>query len=345
MVESICKELDLQKDYLSGESLETIYFGGGTPSLLREEELNRIFSSINKNYSVSEKAEITLEANPDDLSFENLQALKRTGVNRLSIGIQSFDNEILRFLNRAHSAEDASMCMTRARAAGFDNISVDLIYAIPNQNDNLWIKNIEQAIAFSPKHISAYSLTIEEKTVFGKWQKTGKLKADKDEIAAAQMEILMDKLTQAGYEHYEISNFCKGGFYSRHNTSYWQQKKYLGIGPSAHSYNGDSRQFNINNNALYIKSLEKDIVPFELETLSRANKINEYLLTTLRTSWGCDTNYLIDQFAYDVFKERKRELDQFFSLGFFENRGPQLILSRNGKLLADKIASDLFANE
>ena len=345
MVNSICGELDLQRDYVNGEPLETIYFGGGTPSLLSEEELIKIFSSIHKNYVVSEKAEITLEANPDDLSLENLQALKRNGVNRLSIGIQSFDKEILQFLNRAHSSNDAFECLRRAREAGFSNISIDLIYAIPNQNENLWTKNIEQAIAFSPEHISAYSLTIEEKTVFGKWQRSGKLKADKDEVAAEQMEILMDLLTSACYEHYEISNFGKPGFYSLHNTSYWKQKKYLGVGPSAHSYNGDSRQFNINNNALYIRSLEKGKVPFELEVLSRANKINEYLLTTLRTSWGCDVNFLLDQFGFDLLKERKSELDHFYSLGFFEMEGTRLILARKGKLFADKIASDLFANE
>ena len=345
LVESICKELCLQKEYLGGEVLETIYFGGGTPSLLSDKEISLIFNSIRNNFFVAEDPEITLEANPDDLSVENLQMLKRNGVNRLSIGIQSFDNEILRFLNRAHTSTDAVDCLTRARKVGFTNISIDLIYAIPKQNDDLWKQNIEKAIALSPEHISAYSLTIEEKTVFGKWQKTGKLKSEKDEVAAAQMEILMEILNAAGYDHYEISNFSKPDFYSRHNTSYWKQKKYLGVGPSAHSYNGDSRQFNINNNSLYIRSLENSKVPFELETLSRANKINEYLLTTLRTRWGCNLDYLLRQFKFDLMNEKKRELDQFYSLGFFDKKENCLILTRKGKLLADKIASDLFVDE
>ncbi len=345
LVETICKELDLQKDYLGGEALKTIYFGGGTPSLLNEKEISLIFNSIRNNFSVAEGSEITLEANPDDLSVENLQMLKGNGVNRLSIGIQSFDNEILRFLNRAHTSTDAVDCLMLARKVGFTNISIDLIYAIPNQNDYLWKQNIKKVIALSPEHISAYSLTIEEKTVFGKWQKTGKLKGEKDEIAAAQMEILMDLLNAAGYDHYEISNFSKPDFYSQHNTSYWKQKKYLGVGPSAHSYNGDTRQFNINNNSLYIRSLENNKVPFELETLSRANKINEYLLTTLRTSWGCDLDYLLHQFEFDLMNEKKRELDQFHSLKLFDRKENCLILTRKGKLLADKIASDLFVDE
>jgi oxygen-independent coproporphyrinogen-3 oxidase len=344
LVECLCKEIDIQKHYLGGAVLETIYFGGGTPSLLSEAELNKILESINKNFSVAEGAEITLEANPDDLILKNLQMLKRNGINRLSIGIQSFDNEILKFINRAHSSKQAIECMKSAREIGFTNISIDLIYAIPNQNDNRWKENIEEAIALSPEHFSAYSLTIEEKTVFGNWLKKGKLKSEKDEVAAVQMEILIDLLNGAGYEHYEISNFAKPGFYSSHNTSYWKQKKYLGVGPSAHSYNGNTRQFNISNNALYIRSLGKNQVPFELEILSRANKINEYLLTSLRTTWGCDVAYLLQEFKFDLLEEKKKELDQFHALEFFEKMENQLILTRKGKLLADKIASDLFVD-
>jgi oxygen-independent coproporphyrinogen-3 oxidase len=345
LVDSICRELELQKDYLSGEILETIYFGGGTPSLLNEKELSKIFESIHHQFSVTENAEITLEANPDDLRFENLQMMKNNGVTRLSIGIQSFDNEILAFLNRAHTSNDAVECMTLAREVGFANISIDLIYAIPNQNDNLWIKNIKRALAFSPEHISAYSLTIEEKTVFGNWQKKGKLKGVNDEAAAAQMEVLMSTLNEAGYIHYEISNFCKPGSYSQHNTNYWRQKKYLGVGPSAHSYNGCSRQFNVSNNARYIGSLEKCKVPFEMEVLSKANKINEYLLTTLRTAWGCDLNYLLKEFNFDLLKEKESEIEQFNALRFLETKEHRLILTQKGKLLADKIASDFFVDE
>ncbi len=305
LVQALSLELALQKNYLGNEVVETIYLGGGTPSLLNEKELGEIFHSIHKHFAVTDNAEITLEANPDDLSLENLQAIRKVGVNRLSIGIQSFDNGILKFLNRAHSAREAADCVTHARNAGFSNISIDLIYAIPGQNNDLWMKNIEQAIALSPEHISSYSLTIEEKTVFGNWFKKGKLKIESDEAAASQMEILMDLLGRAGYEHYEISNFCRPNFYSRHNSSYWKQKKYLGIGPSAHSYNGSSRQYNIRNNSLYIQSLEQGKIPFEMETLSRANLINEYLLTTLRTSWGCDLDYLAKHFSFDLSAENE----------------------------------------
>ncbi|MBI1768732.1 MAG: radical SAM family heme chaperone HemW [Bacteroidetes bacterium] len=342
LVEAMCMELGLQKDYLGKEAVETIYLGGGTPSLLNERELEEIFTSIRKNFDVSETAEITLEANPDDLSFNNLQVMKKVGVNRLSIGIQSFDDRILKFLNRAHSAREATDCVHQSRIAGFNNISIDLIYAIPSQNDDLWKKNIEQAIAISPEHISAYSLTIEEKTVFGNWLKKGKLKSESDEAAAIQMEILMDLLSHAGYEQYEISNFCKPNFHSRHNSSYWKQQKYLGIGPSAHSYNGSSRQYNIRNNALYIQSMERSKIPSELENLSHANHINEYLLTTLRTIWGCNLDYLTERFNFDLLVERKKEIGQFQLLGLIEKKENVLVLTRRGKLLADKIASDLF---
>src|SRR5258708_9284538 len=342
LVQALSLELALQKNYLGNEVVETIYLGGGTPSLLNEKELGEIFHSIHKHFAVTDNAEITLEANPDDLSLENLQAIRKVGVNRLSIGIQSFENDILKFLNRAHSAREAADCVTHARNAGFSNISIDLIYAIPGQTSELWMKNIEQAIALSPEHISSYSLTIEEKTVFGNWFKKGKLKIESDEAAASQMEILMDLLGRAGYEHYEISNFCRPNFYSRHNSSYWKQKKYLGIGPSAHSYNGSSRQYNIRNNYLYIQSLEQGKIPFAIETLSRANLINEYLLTTLRTSWGCDLDYLAKHFSFDLSADRKKEIDQFQLLGLIEGKENVLVLTQKGKLLADKIAADLF---
>ncbi len=344
MVEALCRELLLQKGYLNHEPIETIYFGGGTPTLLSRNELEDLLNTIHVYYPVKPK-EITLEANPDDLSADKLTILKETGITRLSIGIQSFDDPILKFLNRAHSSLDATLCYDRSRKAGFENLSIDLIYAIPGQGHASWKKNIERAIALAPEHISAYSLTIEEKTVFGNWQRKGKILSEKDEVAATQMEVLIDLLTKAGYEHYEISNFCKPGFQSKHNSSYWQQQKYLGIGPSAHSYNGASRQFNIRNNPLYIQSLEQGQVPFELEMLSRANKINEYLMTTLRTNWGCDVNYLIKEYNYDLMKEAEHLVGGFIVNGFLENREQHLILTRKGKLLADKIAGDLFVPE
>ncbi len=344
MVEALCQELLLQKEYLEGEFIETIYFGGGTPSLLSCHELEKLLKSIRANHHVEAK-EMTLEANPDDLTTENLLRLKELGINRLSIGIQSFDDHILRFLNRPHTSQDAIKGYDQARKTGFANLSLDLIYAVPGQPHEAWKKNIERAIALMPEHISAYSLTIEEKTVFGNRQKKGKFLAEKDEVAATQMEMLIDLLGGAGYEHYEISNFCKPGFHSKHNSSYWQQKKYLGIGPSAHSYNGTSRQFNIPNNSLYIRSIEQGKVHFEKEVLSRANKINEYVLTTLRTAWGCNIDYLKNEFDHDLLQESTSVLHLFFANGLLEKRDQLLLLTPKGKLLADKIAAALFVNE
>lgn len=344
LIGALCAELEMQKEYLQNEPVETIYFGGGTPSLLSECNLESLFTAIGKNFVLSDP-EVTLEANPDDLSGQNLAMLKRVGINRLSIGVQSFDDGILRFLNRAHSSSDALRCLDLARNEGFDNISVDLIYAIPGQDNDLWKKNMETAIAFSPEHISAYSLTIEARTVFGHRQKKGLFPTEPDEVTAAQMEILMDESGKAGYQHYEISNFCRPGFYSRHNSSYWQQKKYLGIGPSAHSYNGSSRQSNISNNPLYIQSIAQGKLPCEVEVLSRANKINEYLLTTLRTVWGCSLNHLRIQLFYDLLKEKEQEITQFRKLALISIQGDLLILTQKGKLLADQIASDLFIKE
>ncbi len=337
-------ELKLQKEYLQGEGLSTIYFGGGTPSLLLQSELELIFEGVRALYPLNDRPEISLEANPDDLSKEKLAVLKQLGINRLSIGIQSFDDPILKFLNRLHDAEEASRCIAAARTEGFNNISVDLIYAIPGQTHDRWKKSIEKTLRLSPEHISAYALTIEKKTVFGQRQKKGQFHAVTEEIAAEQFELLMDTLQDAGYEHYEISNFCRPGFHSRHNTGYWQQIHYLGIGPSAHSYDGISRQFNISNNSLYCKAIENNTVPFEREVLTRENRINEYLFTTLRTAWGCDLEKIKANFQFDVFQENKAYLTalQEKKLASIENN--TLTLTRTGKLLADQIASDLFVN-
>lgn len=288
IVDALRKELGMQQHYLQNEPLATIYFGGGTPSLLDARELEAIFSSIREHFTVEQSAEITLEANPDDLTPQRLESFRNLGINRLSIGIQSFDDDVLKFLNRSHNSQAASQCVIRARQAGFNNISVDLIYAIPGQNDSAWTENIRQAIGLQPNHISSYSLTIEEKTVFGKWSSKGTLNAVSDDIAAVQFETLMTILEKEGFDHYEISNFARPGFQSQHNSSYWRQQKYLGIGPSAHSYNGESRQFNISNNTAYQKAIQTGKIPFEREVLTVEDRINEYLLTGLRTSWGCD---------------------------------------------------------
>ena len=342
VVESILKEIDLQKNYLGGEQIQTIYFGGGTPSILNSKELAAIMHRIKAFHSIAEKPEITVEANPDDLTRSKLDELLETGVNRLSIGIQSFHPKILSFLNRSHDAKTAITSYQLAKEAGFNNISIDLIYAIPNESNKEWEEDVEQAIGLQPEHISCYSLTIEEKTVFGKWSAAGKLKSTDDEVAAAHLEMLMDKLERNGYEHYEISNFSKPGLHARHNSNYWNQEKYLGLGPSAHSYNGTNRQFNVSNNSKYISSLKSDFIPFESEMLSRENKINEFILTSLRTQQGTDLKKLHRLYGFDLLNSNGEYLSTIFNSGLAILEADVLRLTRKGKLLADKISSDLF---
>lgn len=341
--DAIQQEIYLQRNFFEpSTTIQTLYFGGGTPSLLTREEMKGIMNSLHQHFQIATNAEITFEANPDDLTIEKLNDLKQLGINRLSIGIQSFDDEVLQFLNRAHQAQAAISCVEDARKAGFKNISIDLIYAIPSQTDDQWLNNIDKALALSPEHISSYSLTIEDNTVFGRWKSKGKLKALDDEIAARQLELLVTKLQAAGYDQYEVSNFGKPEYYSQHNSSYWQGQHYLGLGPSAHSYNGIVRQFNIANNHIYLKSIREGKVPYEVEVLTKENKINDYLLTTLRTSWGADLQWMIDNFHYDLMKEQKNYIQDLLQHQLATLENDTLILTPRGKLLADKISSDLF---
>lgn len=342
LVKALIRELEWQSEYLLNEPINTIYFGGGTPSLLLLTEIESILNAIHTRFAVNPLAEITLEANPDDLTKEKLHQLLSSGINRLSIGIQSFDDTVLKFLNRTHSAEEAILSLHLAREVGFKNISIDLIYSIPGQNQNMWLGNIKKAIRLQPEHVSCYTLTIEAKTVFGKWAKSGKLKSVDEEFSAQEFELLMSEMHQADYQHYEISNFCKPGFASKHNSSYWQQEKYLGIGPSAHSYNGQTRQFNVSNNAQYIKSINEGKVPFELEILTRENKINEYLFTSLRTSWGCNLDYVSNAWGHDIKTVNAEYLKELEARHLVIIEDTILKLTHQGKFVADKIASDLF---
>jgi oxygen-independent coproporphyrinogen III oxidase len=342
LCKSIAKEIELQKHYLTNSNLTSIYFGGGTPSLLSSEEIGLLMAAINRNFDVNASAEITLEGNPDDLTKKKLKVLCETGINRLSIGIQSFDDSVLKFLNRAHNAASAFSCLENARSAGFNNISLDLIYAIPGQDRNAWKKNIQTAIDLTPEHVSAYSLTIEEKTTFGNRLRKGKLIPVDEETAASDFELLISMLTKAGYEHYEVSNFCKPGYYSKHNSSYWKQENYLGVGPGAHSYNGESRQHNIANNAGYQKSLAELKVPYEIEVLTKENKVNEFIFTTLRTHWGCDLRKLKDKLDYDLFHANSDYIHNLVDRQLASLDRDILKLSSKGMLLADKIASDFF---
>lgn len=343
LVNALARELALQKDY-PAEEINTIYLGGGTPSLLNRRELDILFDAIQTHFALAPNTEITLEANPDDLTKGKLEEFRALGVNRLSIGIQSFNDDLLKYLNRLHDANAARRCLEDVREAGFNSISVDLIYAIPGMSQKTWEETLQEALYFMPEHISSYGLTIEAGTVFGNWRKRGKFRPMDEENSAQQFEMLMATLLHSGYEHYEISNFCKPGLYSRHNSSYWMQTRYLGIGPSAHSYNGDSRQFNIRNNALYIRSIKEGIIPFDREILTRENKINEYILTTLRTKWGCDLDFLKRRLNDDLLSRCRGYLTQLQQNGHLTIENGTLLLSSKGKLLADKIAEDLMVS-
>lgn len=349
LVEAIGEEIRIQKAYLPSHELETIYFGGGTPSLLTEAELAYLFEIIHQQYTVAPNAEITLEANPDDLTADKLLLLRRY-VNRLSIGIQTFSEDVLRWMNRAHTATEAEQCVHLARDAGFENLSVDLIYGVPPScfrsspaiPELGWSNDLERALALNVPHLSAYALTVEPDTAFGRWTKTGKLKPLDEGLAADQFEALAVALTGAGYEHYEISNFAKPGQYARHNTAYWQQRPYLGVGPSAHSYNGHSRQSNVTNNARYVQRIGQGEIPAEIETLTIADRVNEYLLTGLRTQWGCSLTQLNTLLGGNFVQQQAGELTNLVGRGWLGQEGDRLLLTKAGKLFADRVAASLF---
>lgn len=343
MVNALGRELQLQKEYFGNEEeIKTIYFGGGTPSLLSEEHIKYLLKEVRDNFSVIDSAEITLEANPDDFSKSITSSWSKLGINRLSIGIQSFNNKVLKYMNRVHNSQEAEKAIELARAEGIDNLNVDLIYGVAASDHSRWKSDLDKALDQKPDHISAYCLTIEENTVFGNWKKKGKLKEVEDSFAAEEYQILTSKLKGAGYIHYEISNFCLPGRESKHNAAYWQDQKYLGIGPSAHSYNGLSRQFNIANNARYIQSIESDKIPAEIENLSRLEKINDYLLTTLRTHWGASLNTLQLRWSYDLKAEKTEYLKELEKNGYCSLTDDRITLTEKGFLLADQITSELI---
>jgi oxygen-independent coproporphyrinogen-3 oxidase len=341
MVEAMEGELDLRKDFLSTE-VETLYWGGGTPSLLPVELLERLMSKVRERFTVAPGAEVTLEANPDDLDPSKLRQLRVAGVNRLSLGLQSFNADLLRFLNRAHDAASARRCITMSREAGIANLSVDLIYGIPGLTPETWRETLQEVLQQKPEHLSAYSLTIEERTVFGSRLKKGQFAPAPEADVAGQFETMVDVLEENGYEHYEISNFSLPGFQSRHNSNYWKQVPYLGIGPSAHSYDGMRRYMNIRNNARYVRSIADGVLPMESEVLTRENKINEYILTRIRTSWGCDLGYLRVAFADNLSERCAAVLERYEGLGLLARKNDVLRLTRKGKLLADQITEDLM---
>lgn len=326
----------------AGEMLETIYFGGGTPSLLPAADLKRLLDAIRETNEVSPGAEVTLEANPDDLTGDVPEKLFALGINRLSIGIQSFRDQDLELMNRAHTAEEAQACVARAQAAGFKNITIDLIYGLPGFTDADWEKNLETAFALQVPHISAYCLTIEPRTALAHFVQSGKVTPAPEPAAAEQFRILMRRMKEHGFEHYEISNFAQPGFRSRHNSSYWRGEKYLGIGPSAHSYDGVKRRWNISNNAQYAAKLQAGERYWEEETLTDDDRFNEFVMIGLRTAEGIDLGKMEAVFGAEKTAALLRESAPFLASGDLLLENDFLRLTENGKLLADRIASDLF---
>ncbi|WP_443940049.1 radical SAM family heme chaperone HemW [Pedobacter sp. MW01-1-1] len=341
MVDAICKEITLKKQKITGQ-VGSIYFGGGTPSILSLAQLQKIFDAINRSFSVDSNAEITIETNPDDLNAAKLKDLKQLPVNRFSVGIQSFFNEDLLWMNRAHTAEEAESCIKRSQDAGFENLTLDLIYGYPLLSDTKWLHNIQTAINLQVPHISAYALTVEPKTALAHAIKSKKQLPVSDSQSAAQFEFLMHQLQTAGFEHYEISNFAKPGCYAVHNTNYWKGINYIGIGPSAHGFDGQNRYMNPANNAQYIKTLAQNQLPEIVEELSLYDRFNEYVMTALRTMWGLNLSTIETDFGSAFLEETKHNLRHFEDKDWLIIQDETVRLSQNGKLFADHIASELF---
>lgn len=341
MLNAIIKEISLRKEYLEGQIVETIYFGGGTPSLLSGTELKLILDTIGSQYSLSAHPEITLEANPDDLDLPKLTALKLIGINRLSIGVQSFFDEDLQWMNRAHNAHEARNCIEQAHRVGFDNISMDLIFGSPTTSNEMWQENLSIASDLNIPHFSCYALTVEPRTALYDMIKKGKTPAPPDARIHEQFYITHEHLTQRGYEHYEISNYGKEGSFSKHNTSYWQGKTYLGIGPAAHSFNRLSRSWNIAHNIKYIETLKSGELPIQSEILSATDKFNEYLMTGLRTMWGCEKNRL-DELLPQGNDEFQENMALAIDKGHICNNDNTYVLDKDVMVIADSVIGDLF---
>lgn len=341
LVNMLCREIFLRKEEIPGKTLQTIYFGGGTPSLLSSEELKQIFDTIYSTYQIAEDAEVTLEANPDDLSREKLEQLKNSPINRLSIGVQSFFEVDLKLMNRAHNATEAMECIQMAKEY-FDNISIDLIYGIPDMSLGRWKKNIEIALELGIPHFSCYALTVEPQTALQKFIEKGIIKPVDDDAAKAHFDILTQTLKNAGFIHYEFSNYGKSGYFSQNNTAYWMGKPYLGIGPSAHSYDGESRKWNVSNNSLYIKALERGEIPFQEEKLSPTDKYNEYVMTRLRTMWGIALEDVEEKFGPRLRKYLLEQAKTYLKDGLLRLEDDKLHITEKGKFLSDGIAADLF---
>jgi oxygen-independent coproporphyrinogen-3 oxidase len=342
LVQSICLEIEARSNYLKEKEVQTIYFGGGTPSLLRQEEIQRIIATIRKHLKVVEFPEITLEANPDDLSSEKLKQLKKTEINRLSIGVQSFYERDLKFMNRAHTAADSTVAIQRAQDQGFQNLTADLIYGLPALTKAEWESSLDRLDQYGIQHISAYALTVEAGTYLHHQIKHAKWTVPDDNTVADQLLLLMKWAKQHDFLQYEISNFAKEGKLSKHNSSYWKQSWYLGVGPSAHSYNGLSRQWNVSNNSRYVSGIGKGQPLLEREVLTLNDRFNEYIMTALRTSWGVSLSYMAQQFGKTLLTAFQEQLQSYMEKEEIVMNKDQVTLSEKGKLVADNIAANLF---
>jgi oxygen-independent coproporphyrinogen-3 oxidase len=345
LLKAMLKELEMRKDYLAAQTVESIYFGGGTPSLLNETEISTLIDAVGKYYPISSDVEITLEANPDDLNAIKVADFRKTAINRFSIGIQSFFEEDLKWMNRAHNASEAESSIKRVQDAGFENITADLIYGFPLLTDEKWTSNIQKLTAMEVPHISAYSMTVEPRTALGHFIKSGKEMPMNEGQSNDQFFQLINQLEEKGYEQYEISNFAKAEAYSKHNSNYWRGVPYLGIGPSAHSFNKETRHWNISNNPKYIAAIERKELPSEEEILTPANRINEYIMTSLRTKWGMDLNFLNTNFDPSYFEDFHKQLEEFSEAGKVKIENNHCTLTAAGKILADHIASELFVED
>jgi oxygen-independent coproporphyrinogen-3 oxidase len=342
MLKSMLKEISERRDYLNGQKISSIYFGGGTPSILSTLEINTFIKAIYKFYSVNKDAEITIECNPDDLTALILLSYKKIGVNRLSIGVQSFDDTDLKFMNRSHNSEDAIQSIKLAKEIGFKNITIDLIYGLPNQTLESWENNLKLMFSSQIQHFSAYSLTIEEKTALYYLVKRKKIAVLSDEKTIQQFNFLQKIAKVKGFVHYEISNFGKEGYFSKHNTAYWKSNHYIGIGPSAHSYNGNSRRWNVSSNTKYISSIISNNSYFECEDLSIAQQYNEYIFTSIRTIWGIDSAKLKTRYGEGIELHFLKEIKKWQIKKYIVSSSTIYTLTSKGKIVSDTIASDLF---
>ena len=341
-IHALCQELEIRKDYLQGEDIETIYLGGGTPSQLSLEELESIFTTIYNIYKVKEDAEITLEANPDDLAPEYVAMLRQLPVNRISMGIQTFQEDILKLLHRRHTAQQAIEAFQRCRNAGFQNISIDLMYGLPNETLETWREDLKKALSLYPEHISAYHLIYEEGTTLWNLREQRQVEEANEELSVTLFKTLIDELTQAGYQHYEISNFCLPGLHSRHNSSYWTGKKYLGCGPSAHSFNGLSRQWNVASLEAYLNGMSLGKPDYEIEELDLYTRYNDFVITSIRTCRGMSLSHLHTEYGEELYRYCLRMAKSYLEQGLLEKKGDNLKLTPKGIFISDGIMSDLL---